>query len=85
MDLAEYDPQVYTFGSPKVFNIEGAEFVDKLVPNITRIYNTKDPVPRFPYNKDYMHVGKPETFTLDSGSALKNHTKAYQQYFKTSS
>lgn len=81
LDLARYHPKVYTFASPKVFNKEGADLVNRLVPDITRIYNTADPVPNHPPNPDYNHVGQPQTFTLDLGSPIRNHTQAYQRYF----
>ena len=85
LDLAQYHPIVYTFGSPRVFNIKGAELVNQLVPDITRIYNSEDVVPTLPLaigeKQNYMHVGKNRVFTLNLGSTLRNHTEAYLKYF----
>lgn len=79
--LHKYNPIVYAFASPRVFDISGAKIVDKLVPNILRICNTEDMVPTLPIASsgqfEYMHVGKCKTFTLNLGSPIKNHTEAY--------
>lgn len=84
LDLAQYNPTVYTFGSPRVYNIYGAELVNTLVPNITRIYNSEDIIPTLPLavgeKQKYMHVGKSQAFTINLGSVFKNHTEAYLQH-----
>jgi hypothetical protein len=82
LDLYQYNPEVYTFGSPKVFNIEGSKLVNNLVPTIHRIYNTADVVPDYPFSPEYRPVGNPEPFTIKLGSIIKNHTEAYKDYFK---
>jgi hypothetical protein len=80
LDLYQYNPKIYTFGSPKVFDRQGAELVNELVPNIYRIYNTA--VIYFLNNLNYSHVSKSIPFTINMESAIKNHTKAYQEYYK---
>lgn len=85
LDFAEYHPIVYTFASPRVFNIPGANLVNALVPNISRIYNTEDVITNLPPavygNQDFMHVGKNVPFTINLGSVVKNHTDAYRDKF----
>lgn len=87
LDLYKYNPKVYTFAGPRVFNIAGAKLVDKLVPNILRICNTEDMIPTLPIacgeQQNYMHVGKCQTFTMNLGSPIKNHTDAYAHYFNS--
>ena len=85
LNLAKYNPKVFAFAAPRVFNIAGAKLVDKLVPNILRICNTEDMVPTLPIasgeQQNYMHVGECQTFTINLGSSIKNHTNAYLKYF----
>ena len=83
--LHKYNPKVYVFASPRVFNIAGAKLVNELVPNILRICNTEDMIPTLPIacgeRQNYMHVGKCQTFTMNLGSPIKNHTDAYALHF----
>jgi hypothetical protein len=85
LDLYKYNPKVYAFAAPRVFNIAGAKLVDEMVPNILRICNTEDMIPTLPIScgeqQNYMHVGKCQTFTINLGSSIKNHTDAYALYF----
>ena len=88
LQLHKYNPSVYAFASPRVFNIAGAKLIDKMVPNIIRICNTEDMIPTLPLasgeQQNYMHVGKCENFTMNLGSPIKNHTDAYAQHYLNS-
>lgn len=81
MDLAIYQPDVITFASPRVFNNEGAMILDKLSPNLIRVYNTEDVITDIPLPPEYTHVGKNYPFTLNLGSRYNNHVTAYLKYF----
>ena len=87
MDLASYKPQVYTFASPRVFNVKGAELMNSLLPNIFRVFNTEDMIPDYPLpihrehpEDGYMHIGINVPFTINLGTLYKNHVNAYIGY-----
>lgn len=81
-DLANLQPIVYTFSSPRVFNISGADRYTNIVPYTYRIFNTEDIFTSLPlpvgFNIEYQHVGNGGiSFTLNLGSMSENHTDAY--------
>lgn len=82
-------PLVYTYASPRVFNVVGGQLLATMVPTIYRIFNTEDFVPALPpsiwFSDLYLHVGYPTTFTLNLGSIDKNHVDAYFAYLGLSS
>lgn len=85
-DLAYLKPQLYTFGSPRVFNTKGAQILNEEIPIIQRVYNTEDifttvPLPQA-FDENYEHVangGVP--FTMNLGSIPENHTDAYLKFY----
>ena len=82
MDLANLNPDVYTFASPRVFNNTGALLLNSLLPNINRIYNTEDLIPNLPpFSQEngqyYTHTGINVPFTLNLGTFFGNHVTAY--------
>jgi uncharacterized protein YxeA len=83
MDFATYNPIVYTFASPRVFNNSGAILLDSLLPHSMRIFNTEDIVPDVPlpvgFGYIYTHTGINNPFTLNLGTIVQNHIDAYIQ------
>lgn len=88
-DLNQYEPIVYTFASPRVFNIEGAQGYNNLITYTYRIHNTEDIFTSLPlpviFGVDYEHVGNGGIpFTDNLGSMAANHTDAYTKHLKIS-
>lgn len=85
LDLSDYNPVVYTFSSPRVFNLQGAQLYDALVSRTYRVFNTEDfftTIP-FPVAFDVVseHIGNGISFTSNLGSLAGNHTEAYALNF----
>ncbi len=86
-DLNQYEPIIYTFAAPRVFNIPGAGQYNSLVTYTYRIHNTEDIFTSLPlpviFGVDYEHVGDGGIpFTNNLGSMSENHTDAYAIHFK---
>lgn len=85
-DLAGIQPTpiVYTFASPRVFNIQGAIVLNHMLPNIQRVYNTEDLVPTGPpaiiFNTLYQHTGMNIPFTVNLETEAMNHVNSYMKY-----
>lgn len=84
-DMYYLNPIVYTFASPRVFNISGAKTYDQILKNTNRIFNTEDiftslPLPVFG-SEIYQHVGGGISFTINLASMAENHTDAYVLHF----
>lgn len=88
LDLAHLSPSVTTFASPRVLNPIGARHLNRLLPAITRVFNSEDLVPTLPPPEIldpvdwnvyflYEHVGLNQAFTTNLGSVLDNHATAY--------
>lgn len=85
---------VYTFASPRTFNIVGAAALDDLVPHAFRVFNTEDIVPQLPIanmywfnwlnyqwtDTQYEHSGVNVPFTINLGSDEQNHIESYMQF-----
>jgi Lipase (class 3) len=86
-DLNRYEPVIYTFAAPRVFNIKGAQKYNNLVTYTYRIHNTEDIFTSLPlpviFGIDYEHVGSGGIpFTDNLGSMAANHTDAYVKHLK---
>lgn len=80
----------YSFASPRVFNILGAQYYDHLKPVSYRIMNGSDvipmvPLPIMPNKMDFRHVEKLIWFDVNLGNLVQNHTPAYLKYFDVQS
>lgn len=87
-DLASYNPAVYSFASPRVFNPAGADQYKKMLPNSYRVFNTEDLVTTVPLpvgtkstSPVYEHVDDGYSFTNNLGEVWFNHTYAYLHYY----
>jgi hypothetical protein len=95
MDLMAYKPLVYTFGSPRVFNPDGAKLLDSGVKDFWRVFNTEDvisdlppsvagdkpwEIPPPPSDVIYSHCGKIIAWTDSRGDWVQNHSEAYQKF-----
>jgi triacylglycerol lipase len=83
----------YSFASPRLFNIIGANHFDSLNISSNRIYNDNDIVPSLPFPimissiksltiQDFMHIGKSISFNNNIGNYYDNHILSYLKYFK---
>lgn len=87
LDLAYYQPVTYSFAGPGIFNLEGYEAFQLLVPKAYRVANLSDlvvltPLPIMP-NKDlFYHVGEMHHFQRNYGSYSYNHSLAYVEEFE---
>lgn len=88
-DFADHSPELihYTFGSPRVGNVEFAEIFDRRVPQSIRVYNTEDAVVDVPLAAlkgwIYQHVcinRGAVAFNKSLGSLALNHTVAYREF-----
>ena len=88
-DLYAMKPVLYTFASPRVFNIQGATFINDNIAIKHRIFNTEDifttlPPPENSFGTKYglyEHVQPAEMFTTNIESVPDNHTLAYLLHF----
>ena len=83
----------YSFASPRIFNIIGANHFNSLGISSHRIYNDSDIVPTLPFPimissiklltiQDFMHIGKSICFDDNIGNYYDNHIISYLKYFK---
>jgi len=81
----------YTFASPRIFNIVGANHFNSLNLLSYRIYNDSDIVPVLPFPimlnsslgiQDFMHIGEAIFFNNNIGNYYDNHSLSYLKYFK---
>lgn len=83
----------FSFASPRIFNIIGANYYDSLSIPSYRIYNDSDIVPSLPFPlmissinsliiQDFMHVNKSIPFNDNMNNYYDNHILAYSKYFK---
>jgi hypothetical protein len=83
----------YSFASPRLFNIIGANHFDSLNISSKRVYNDSDIVPSLPFPimissiksltiQDFMHIGKSISFNDNIGNYFDNHILSYIKYFK---
>lgn len=82
LDLAHYDPLVYSFASPLIFNPPGVDIYAHYVPRGYRIANLSDmitmlPLPIMPNRDVFVHVGIPVLFQLNLNDAGINHSYTY--------
>jgi hypothetical protein len=91
LDLYSYNGIHYSFASPRIFNIIGANHFDSLKIPSYRIYNDSDIVPSLPFPimlsssliiQDFMHIGKSIPFNDNIGDYYDNHILSYLKYFK---
>jgi triacylglycerol lipase len=85
-DLASFNPVIYTFASPRVFNPAGAGIFNAGIPASFRVFNTEDIFPTVPPPLStggtfYEHVNNGETFTDNADIIWLNHTYTYLKYF----
>lgn len=83
---------VYTFGAPRVGDVQFAASVAATVPQLLRVNNTEDIITMIPLPgplsmassgsaaKVYCHVGQNLPFTASLGTLVANHTTAYAHY-----
>lgn len=86
LDLAQYDPTHYSFGSPLVLNAQAAEKFTQLVPHSYRIANMSDavtmvPLPVMPNSNTFCHVGDLMYFQRNLGDMHASHVLAYVQEY----
>ncbi len=86
LDLAYYNPIVYTFASPMAFNDIGYLVYTKLCKNTFRIANgadiiTMSPLPIMPNNDIFYHTGELHYFQNNYGQYGKNHNIAYLEEY----
>lgn len=83
-DIAASKPVLYTFSSPRVFNITGAQLMNSFGLDIQRIFNTEDIFTSLPMpaalGENYEHVGYNIPFTINLDSIPGNHTGAYLKF-----
>jgi hypothetical protein len=79
-DFMKESPIVYTFAAPRSGNIQYAQLLNKNT-EIYRVVNTEDIVPDVPpaviENYLYEHTNNVIPFTVNLGSIVDNHLKAY--------
>lgn len=86
LDLADYDPMHYSFGSPLVFNAAAAAKFETLVSRSYRIANISDavtavPLPVMPNSDTFCHVGEFMYFQRNLGDMHASHTLSYVQEY----
>lgn len=86
LDLSYYNPIQYSFGSPMIFNQNGASVFDKFVKSAFRIANISDlvtisPLPVMPNKDAFCHVGQFIYFQRNFGDSILNHSLAYVQEY----
>ena len=85
-DLHLKKPLIYSFASPRVFNINGVQIFNQNVLQSKRIYNTEDIFTTIPIpvnsSIDYDHVNSGVGFTRNLKVVAYNHTDAYLETFK---
>ncbi len=89
-DLYKFNPIVYSFASPRVFNPLGSLIYNQNVTASHRIYNTEDIATTIPLPIDditdqgtvyYEHVSNATGFTHNMESVANNHTLAYLEKY----
>jgi len=73
----------YTFGSPRVGNVEFSDTYNSIMRNNAsfRVFNTEDAVPTTPSpTHSFQHVGRNVSFTRNMGHQCLNHLDAYYSY-----
>jgi predicted lipase len=92
LDMYEKDKDMihYSFASPRVFDIIGAEYYDSLMMNSYRIVNNSDIIPMTPLPimsdivayEYYQHVNTLASFDNNQKDYYDNHIYAYLSHYK---
>jgi hypothetical protein len=87
LDMAHYQPLVYSFAAPQIFNQKAFEVYSRVVNNSYRVANLSDlvvlaPLPVMPNGDCYYHVGELIHFQRNLGDFSLNHSLGYVEQFE---